>query len=304
MQVGSGDTLYRIEWEGEFCRVKNKLFYVFLVVIFVAGLSLLLYPTISNAYNAWLQSKAIAEYAAQIDSMDGETSKAEKEKAQAFNAALLQRTDPFSLTDELLEQYQNTLSVTNDNIIAYVQIPSIDVMLPIAHGTSEDVLKDKIGHLEWSSLPVGGDSTHCVISGHRGLPSSELFTNIDHLELGDKFFLHVLGETLEYQVCHITVVEPDDQRLLRIEEGQDLVTLVTCTPYGINSHRLLVRGIRVDGQSGDTLADMQIKNEITIVDVLVLVAVVFVAVAVITFVVVLLRGTKKKGGRQDENSDT
>ena len=283
--------------------MKNKLFYIILVAVFVAGLSLLLYPTISNAYNAWLQSRAIAEYAQQSNQMDQQIYQQELEKAQAHNNALLDRTDPYALPEQLQAQYESILSVTDQGIMAYIQIPSIDVTLPIAHGTSEETLRDKIGHLEWSSLPVGGENTHCVISGHRGLPSAELFTNIDHLELGDKFYIHVLGQTLEYQVCNIAVVEPQDQRLLRIEEGCDLVTLVTCTPYGINSHRLLIKGIRTNAQGNAPQTDIYVKNEITAIDVVVLVSVTLVAVALVAFVVVLLGSKKKKGGRQNEKME-
>lgn len=283
--------------------MKNKLFYIVLVIVFVAGLSLLLYPTISNAYNAWLQSRAIAEYSQQSNQMDQQIYQQELEKAQAHNNALLDRTDPYALPEQLQAQYESILSVTNQGIMAYIQIPSIDVTLPIAHGTSEETLRDKIGHLEWSSLPVGGENTHCVISGHRGLPSAELFTNIDHLELGDKFYIHVLGQTLEYQVCNIAVVEPQDQRLLHIEEGRDLVTLVTCTPYGINSHRLLIKGIRTNAQGEAPQTDIYVKNEITAIDVVVLVSVTLVAVALVAFVIVLLGSKKKKGGRQDEKME-
>jgi len=283
--------------------MKNKLFYIILVAVFVAGLSLLLYPTISNAYNAWLQSRAIAEYSQQSNQMDQQIYQQELEKAQAHNNALLDRTDPYALPEQLQAQYESILSVTNQGIMAYIQIPSIDVTLPIAHGTSEETLRDKIGHLEWSSLPVGGENTHCVISGHRGLPSAELFTNIDHLELGDKFYIHVLGQSLEYQVCNIAVVEPQDQRLLRIEEGKDLVTLVTCTPYGINSHRLLIKGIRTNAQGDSPQTEIYIKNEITAIDLVVLVSVILVAVALVAFVIVLLSGKKKRGGRQDEKMD-
>ncbi len=284
--------------------MKNKVFYILLAVIFVAGLSLLLYPTVSNAYNAWLQSRAIAEYSQQANQMDLEVFEQELAKAQAYNAALLERNNPFSLTEEQKSQYENILAVTSQGIMAYVEIPSVDVTLPIAHGTSEDTLLDKIGHLEWSSLPIGGENTHCVISGHRGLPSAELFTNIDHLELGDKFYIHVLGQSLEYQVCNIAVVEPQDQRLLRIEEGQDLVTLVTCTPYGINSHRLLVRGIRTGTGHDELSQTIYVKNEITAIDVVVLVSVILVAIAIIAFLVVLLGNKKKKGGRQNETHDS
>lgn len=285
--------------------MKNKLFYIILALAFLAGLSLLLYPTISNAYNSWLQSKAIAEYSQQVDQLEQQAYEAEWEKAQSYNQQLHGRMDPFDLTEELEKQYWSTLDLAGQGIMGYVQIPSIDVTLPIAHGTTDETLRDKIGHLEWSSLPVGGESTHCVISGHRGLPSAELFTNIDHLELGDKFYLHTLGKSLEYQVCHIAVVEPEDQRLLRIEEGQDLVTLVTCTPYGINSHRLLVRGIRT-GTGGDGAGHLYIKNEVTGIDVLLLVLVLVAVIAVAAFLLVLLTGKKKRGGRKQnakENND-
>lgn len=283
--------------------MKNKLFYILLVVVFVAGLSLLLYPTISNAYNAWLQSKAIVEYSQQIDLIAQETAKAEWDKAQRYNQDLAARVSPFALTDEQKAQYPALLNMTSQGIMAYVQIPSIDVSLPIAHGTEEETLKDKIGHIEWSSLPVGGENTHCVISGHRGLPSSELFTNIDHLELGDKFYIYTLGQTLEYQVCNIAVVEPEDQRLLQIEQGQDLVTLVTCTPYGINSHRLLVRGIRTGTDSDSAATQLQTKNEVTQIDVVVLVAVCLVVVAIAAFIILLFSRKKRKGGQQDEKTD-
>lgn len=282
--------------------MKSKLFSFVLVLVFVAGLSLLLYPTVSNAYNSWLHTRAIAEYSQQANQMDQALYEQELAKAQAYNAALLERENPYQLSPQMQEFYENTLCVPSQDIMAYVQIPSINVTLPIAHGTSESVLKDKIGHLEWSSLPVGGENTHSVISGHRGLPSAELFTNIDHLQLGDKFYIHVLGQPLEYQVCNIAVVEPNDQRLLRIEEGQDLVTLVTCTPYGINSHRLLIRGIRTDAQSDEMPIDMRVKNEVTRVDEVVLVSIILVAIAAVAFIIVL-SNNQKKGGRQDEKKD-
>ena len=283
--------------------MKNKLFYIALVVVFLAGLSLLLYPTISNAYNAWLQSNVITNYSQQVNQLEQQVFEEQWEKAVDYNTKLTQRDNPYGLPEQLREEYTQNLNVADNGIMAYIEIPSIDVTLPIAHGTSNEVLSRYIGHIEWSSLPVGGVNTHCVISGHRGLPSSELFTNIDHLELGDVFYIHVLGQTLKYQVCHIAVVEPEDQRLLRIEEGQDLVTLVTCTPYGINSHRLLVRGIRTDTQGSDLPVDVQVKNEITAIDVVVLVSVILVAVAVVAFLVVLTGNKKKKGGQQNEKTD-
>lgn len=282
--------------------MKNKTMYIALILIFVAGLSLLLYPTISNAYNDWLHSKAIVEYAEKVDGMEQEVYKQERAKVEAYNAALAQRANPFMLTEEQEQQYWDLLNLAGKGIMAYIEIPAVDVVLPIAHGTQEDTLREYVGHIEWSSLPIGGKSTHCVISGHRGLPSSELFTNIDHLELGDEFYIHVLGETIHYQVCNIAVVEPQDQRLLGIVEGKDLVTLVTCTPYGINSHRLLVQGIRMGTQ--DTDQQVIVKNETTGVDVMVMIPIILVALAAVVFVVMLFAGAKKKkGGKTNETRE-
>lgn len=282
--------------------MKNKTIYIALILIFVAGLSLLLYPTISNAYNDWLHSKAIVEYAEKVDGMEQEVYKQEWAKVEAYNAALAQRANPFILTEEQEQQYWDLLNLAGKGIMAYIEIPAVDVVLPIAHGTQEDTLREYVGHIEWSSLPIGGKSTHCVISGHRGLPSSELFTNIDHLELGDEFYIHVLGETIHYQVCNIAVVEPQDQRLLGIVEGKDLVTLVTCTPYGINSHRLLVQGIRMGTQDADQ--QVIVKNETTGVDVMVMIPIILVALAAVVFVVMLFAGAKKKkGGKTNETRE-
>ena len=276
--------------------MKGKLFNIVLVLVFVAGLSLLLYPTVSNAYNNYLQSKTIASYSEHVNQLEKDTYEKEWKKAEEYNRSLLERENPFVLTQELEQMYWQTLDLSGRGIMAYIEIPSVDVTLPIAHGTSDETLQSYVGHLEWSSLPVGGKNTHCIISGHRGLPSSELFTNIDHLELGDKFYLHILGQTLEYQVCNIAVVEPQDQTLLTVEEGKDLVTLVTCTPYGINSHRLLVRGIRTGEGSTENVGEVYVKNEVTQIDILTLVSVLVVICATVVFVTLLLTGKRRKGG--------
>lgn len=284
--------------------MKGKLFNIVLVLVFVAGLSLLLYPTVSNAYNNYLQSKTIASYSERVNQLEKDTYEKEWKKAEEYNRSLLERENPFVLTQELEQMYWQTLDLSGRGIMAYIEIPSVDVTLPIAHGTSDETLQSYVGHLEWSSLPVGGENTHCIISGHRGLPSSELFTNIDHLELGDKFYLHILGQTLEYQVCNIAVVEPQDQTLLTVEEGKDLVTLVTCTPYGINSHRLLVRGIRTGEGSTENVGEVYVKNEVTQIDTLTLVSVLVVICAVVVFVFLLLTGKRRKGGDSpDEASE-
>ena len=227
---------------------KNRITVIFLVAVLLAGLSLLLYPLISNYWNSIHQSQAIAAYMDDVSELDDSAYDALWEEAQDYNTSLLDDENRFFPDEEEQQQYEHLLSISNDGIMGYIEIPSIDVTLPIYHGTSEEVLQVAIGHIEGSSLPIGGPSTHCVISGHRGLPSSRLFTDIDQLSEGDLFTLLVLDETLTYEVDQIRIVEPDDISLLEIKEGEDLCTLVTCTPYGVNSHRLLVRGHRVENQ--------------------------------------------------------
>lgn len=225
---------------------KLNLTTLLFVVVLVAGLSLLLYPTISDYWNSRHQSQAISQYAEQVADLDSEQYEATWLAAQDYNAQLLGRSTGYALTDEQIEEYEQMLDISGRGIMGYIEIPEIDCSLPIYHGTNEAVLQVAIGHLEWSSLPVGGESTHCVLSGHRGLPSAKLFTNLDKMEIGDLFVLRVLDEVLTYEVDQILIVEPEDTQALLVEEGKDLCTLVTCTPYGINSHRLLVRGHRVD----------------------------------------------------------
>ena len=227
---------------------KNRITAILLVAVLLAGLSLLLYPLVSNYWNSIHQSQAIAAYMDDVSELDDSAYDALWEEAQDYNTSLLDDENRFFPDEEEQQQYEHLLSISNDGIMGYIEIPSIDVTLPIYHGTSEEILQVAIGHIEGSSLPVGGLSTHCVISGHRGLPSSRLFTDIDQLSEGDIFTLLVLDEALTYEVDQIRIVEPDDISLLEIKEGEDLCTLVTCTPYGVNSHRLLVRGHRVENQ--------------------------------------------------------
>lgn len=227
---------------------KNRITVILLVAVLFAGLSLLLYPLVADYWNSMHQSQAIATYIEDVTELDDSVYDALWEEAQNYNAELLTDENRFFPNEEEQQRYEQLLSISDDGIIGYIEISSIDVTLPIYHGTSEEVLQVAIGHIEGSSLPVGGASTHCVISGHRGLPSSRLFTDIDQLSEGDTFTLLVLGESLTYEVDQIRIVEPDDVSLLAIEKGQDLCTLVTCTPYGVNSHRLLVRGHRVENQ--------------------------------------------------------
>ena len=218
----------------------------FLVLILLVGLSLLLYPSVSDYWNSLHQSRAIATYAEEVANLDTDKYAELWNAASEFNASIAKRDNIFLLTESERERYEELLNLSGNGIMGYIEIPSIDCTLPIYHGTDEGVLQIAVGHLEWTSLPVGGESTHCVLSGHRGLPSAKLFTNLDKLVVGDVFMLRVLDEVLTYEVDQILIVEPQETAELQIVEGQDYCTLVTCTPYGINSHRLLVRGHRID----------------------------------------------------------
>ena len=223
----------------------------------VTGLCLLLYPTFANFWNSLHASKAIGNYDEVILDLEEEDFTALWNSAREFNALLNERNDVYRLTDQMLKRYENELCVEGNGVLTYVNIPRINVSLPVYHGSDEAVLQVAVGHLEWSSLPVGGESTHCVVSGHRGLPSAKLFTDLDELEIGDTFTLKTLGETLTYEVDQILVVEPEEMWPLKVVEGLDLCTLVTCTPYGVNSHRLFVRGYRVDN------AEVAVERHVT-----------------------------------------
>ena len=229
--------------------MKNKLINIFLILALVAGLSLLLYPTISDYWNSLHASQAVASYDQAVKSMDEDKYDELLQRAGQYNRDLFLRGTLFALTDEEREDYNSQLDIDGSGVMGYIEIPTIKVSLPIYHGTSDDVLQVAVGHLEWSSLPVGGESTHCVLSGHRGLPSAKLFTNLDQLTEGDLFVIRTLDEVLTYEVDRILIVLPSELQALAAEEGKDLCTLVTCTPYGVNSHRMLVRGHRVDNQS-------------------------------------------------------
>ena len=224
---------------------KRKVTTVFFLLLFLAGLSLLLYPTVSNWWNTMHQSRAITEYSQQTENINREKYEKMWREAQEYNAALRENPDRFLMTEEEKQQYEQLLQVSDTGMIGYVDIPAIDCSMPFYHGTDEAVLQVAAGHLEGTSLPVGGLGTHCAISGHRGLPSARLFTDLDKLKEGDLFTLRVLEESLTYEVDQILIVEPEDMEALAIDPTQDYCTLITCTPYGINSRRLLVRGHRV-----------------------------------------------------------
>ena len=232
--------------------MKKKAGNLVICIIFLAGLSLLLYPFVANQWNNYRQKQLISGYEQAVsekEAAEGIDYDAERKKAEDYNEALLPCVlpDSFALAESsgVDPVYMNTLNIAGDEMMGSVEIPKINIKIPIYHTTEEEVLNKGAGHLEGSSLPVGGANTHAVISAHRGLPSASLFTDLDQMKVGDHFLLHVLNETLCYEVDKISVVKPEDTSALAVEDGQDLVTLLTCTPYGVNTERLLVRGHRV-----------------------------------------------------------
>ena len=218
---------------------------ILLFLIFFIGLSLLLYPSFADWWNSFHQSRAVASYVEQVANMDDDQYQEIWNAAWDYNRSLIDRPNDYLLSDEQRQHYNTLLNVGSNGIMGYIEVPKIDIVYPIYHGTDEAILQIAIGHLDWTSMPVGGESSHCVVSGHRGLPSARLFTDLDQMEVGDTFLLRVLDEVLTYEVDQILIVEPHVTEELLIVEGEDLCTLVTCTPYGINSHRMLVRGHRI-----------------------------------------------------------
>lgn len=224
---------------------------ILLVGVFIVGLSLLLYPTISEWWNASRASRVIGGYNSVVDQMDSAEAEKMLEEARQYNADLLKEQNRYFPSEELHARYESLLSLDGNGLMGSIEIPSVKIKLPLYHGLEEEILQQNIGHIEGTSLPVGGESTHAVVSGHRGLPSAKLFTDLDQLETGDVFLFRILGKTYTYEIDQIRTVLPEEVQDLEIEEGKDLATLVTCTPYGINSHRLLFRGHRVENRTED-----------------------------------------------------
>ena len=272
---------------------KNSLLIAVIVLFLLAGLSLLLYPTVSNFWNTFRQAQSILSYSNEVSALEEAEHQRLWEEAEQFNRSLLDRPNPYGLTEAQESVYHETLLAAGSDVMAYLEIPTLDIKLPILHGIETETLERAVGHLPWSSLPIGGESTHCVLSGHRGLPSSELLTNIDQLSYDDTFYIHVLGRKLTYRVDSITVVEPSDVSQLGITPGKDYVTLLTCTPYGINSHRLLVRGVRVDTDAAAAGDALNLANETKPIDLDWLMPVLLGTLAVV-LLLLLLSGRKEK----------
>ena len=268
-----------------------------LVLVLLAGVALLVYPTFSDYWNSLHQSRAIASYTQAVSTIDNNKYDEIWASAHEYNRTIPQRENRFFLKEEDVAAYEAQLDAGGLGIMGYIEIPEIDVSLPVYHGTSEAVLQIAIGHIEGTSLPVGGPSTHCAVSGHRGLPSAKLFTNLDQLVNGDLFFLHVLDETLTYEVDQVLIVEPYDLSPLEIVEGQDLCTLVTCTPYGINSHRLLVRGHRVETPEEEKM--IRVVADAVQVEPLLVAPVVAAPMLLVLLVILLITtGGRKKSKRK------
>lgn len=288
-------------------RMKRWLVPLCIVLFFLAGIGAVLYPLVSNLLYEKNQSHVLAEYDQAVAQQEAQALERELEAAREYNRSLLESeaflTDPFDpalVLDPTVEPYASLLNLEGDGIMGYVNIPKISVNLPIYHGTTTQVLEKGVGHLQNTSLPVGGESTHSVLTGHTGLAGKRLFTDLSQLEMGDVFYLHILGQTLAYQVTEIFIVEPDDTQHLVVEQGEDLVTLLTCHPYGLNTHRLLVRGSRIPYE--EAVEQEQQEQAHPVVSVweqeyrksIVLCLAIYAPITLIIILVILLRRRKKR----------
>ena len=270
---------------------------VIAVLIFVVGLFLLLYPTVSNFYNEYQNSLLIDNYMESTENIKAD----EKEKiltdARTYNKYMYEGDK----LEELGLSYNSCLNMYENGIMGFIEIPKISVSLAIYHTTNDALLQNAIGHVEESSLPVGGENSHAVLAGHRGLPSAKLLTNIDQLKIGDVFYIHVVDEVLEYAVDDISVVEPDDTSKLKVENGRDLITLVTCTPYGVNSHRLLVRGSRVEREKFEYNGRMlNVSDDILHINPIYIVPIVLVLLSVAVYIFILIKKKTRNKNKEDE----
>lgn len=281
--------------------MKNKLTTILLILALFAGLSLLLYPTVSD-WNSLHASQAVADYAENVRNLEAEKYEQVLQDAKSYNQMLPYKQTTFALSEEEKEAYDALLDISGTGVMGYIEIPTVNISLLVYHGTEDAVLQIAVGHLEWSSLPVGGESTHCVLSGHRGLPSAKLFTNLDKLVAGDKFIMRVLDEVLTYEVDQILIVEPTDVSTLMIEAGKDLCTLVTCTPYGINSHRLLVRGHRIENQ--DEAQAIRVTSDAIQIEPLIVAPAVALPMLLVLLMILLVSGGKTKSAGGKKNAKT
>ena len=278
--------------------MRKNLSTIILILIFLVGLSAMLYPSVSDAVNRKHQSRAVASYAEEVEQLSDADYQTYFDAADAYNRQLNTTPNAFYKPD-LVSGYAQTLDISGTGIMGYITIPKISVELPIYHGTDEGVLQVAAGHLEGSSLPVGGAGTHAVISAHRGLPSAKLFTNLDQLEVGDTFTITVLDRVLTYEVDKISIVLPTETDELKIAEGKDYVTLMTCTPYGINTHRLLVRGRRVE--TPDQYKHLRVTAEALKIEPIIVAPIMALPMLLILLIGMLISTRKPKKTRGEEH---
>ena len=276
--------------------MKSRKSTIILLVCFFIGLSVLLYPSISSYWNSKTQSEAIVDYESMLSQYKPEDYTAIFQEAEDYNKQLSQLSDPM-VEHNRLPDYNSILSIGGTGMMGYITIPKISQELPVYHGTSDGVLSVAVGHLQGTSLPVGGESTHCVVSAHRGLPTAVLFTHLDRMEIGDTFYFKILDRTLTYEVDQIRIVEPNDTSLLQIKDGKDYCTLLTCTPYGINTQRLLVRGHQVDASQE---RNIYVSNEAYRIEPLVLMPIVALPIIFILLIYVMFAPVKKESLGEDK----
>jgi len=289
---------YRLIQERNMSRLKKQIPNIIFGLIFIVGLVIFLYPSVSNYINSKNQSKAISNYEELLNSISKEDYSKMWNEAYAYNEELTKKPLNFNLSEEEMKEYQSVLDVTGTGIMGYIEIENIGVHLPIYHGTTESVLQVGIGHLEGTSLPTGTKNTHAVLSGHRGLPSSKLFSDLDQMIVGDTFLLHILDQTFAYQIDQINIVLPDETNDLAIVDGKEYVTLVTCTPYGVNTHRLLVRAKRVDYSEETRLI---VPADATRYGNLIVAPFVAAPLLLIVFIVFLVRTSNRPAGKKQTN---
>ena len=270
--------------------MRSKKSTIILLVAFFIGLSVLLYPSISSYWNSKTQSEAIVDYESMLSQYKPEDYTAIFAEADAYNKQLAQLNEPL-VEHNRLPDYNSILNVGGTGMMGYITVPKISQELPVYHGTSDGVLSVAVGHLQGTSLPVGGENTHCVVSAHRGLPTAVLFTHLDRMEIGDIFYFTILDRTITYEVDQIRIVEPDDASLIQIKDGKDYCTLLTCTPYGINTQRLLVRGHQIDASQ---TRNLYVANEAYRIEPLVVMPIVALPIIFVLLIYVMFAPVKKE----------
>lgn len=279
--------------------IKNHCFNIIMAIIFILGIAVVAYPTISDYWNSRVQTKAISNYRNSVENANAAELEKLKFAAQLYNESLYECQIAGRPADESASDYESVLNINGDGIMGYIEIPLISVELPIYHGTADDILRVAVGHSPSSSLPSGGVNTHAVLLGHRGLPTARLFNDLDQLSHGDYFEIYTLGDILTYEIYKIQTVEPKDLNKLRIESGNDIVTLVTCTPYGINSHRLLIHGKRIDSINSSKLLIYSEARKVNTAYVAVAVGIVLWAIAMTVIIYISSRWSRSKISRDE-----